>query len=66
MDHQAQHTPRKDGTDGKKYKEQDSEKETVGQEVGTGFHHQKSSNLLGKLLRHPQVLGPAYFCFLGD
>jgi hypothetical protein len=48
MDQQAQHTPRKDGTDGKEAEEKDTEKETEGHEVGTEVNHQESRNMLGE------------------
>jgi len=48
MDQQAQHTPRKDGTDSKEAEEKGTGKETEGQGVGTEVNHEESRNVLGE------------------
>ena len=61
MDLQAQHTPPKDGTDGKEAEEEDNEKDTEGQEVRTEVNHQESGNMLGETTSTSTGYGPDTF-----
>jgi len=61
MDQQAQSTLRKDGTDGKEAEENNTEKETEGQGVGTEVNHQERRSVLCETTSTSTGTGPETF-----